>query len=65
MSYISGSSSDFENRLHEFPVNTGELDQYRIEGQSYTLDDGMKYKVNREYNKKNLTFGIVSTGNVF
>ena len=63
--YISGSQFDLEVRLHEFPVNTGDLAQYVTEGALYTLSTDIKNKLNREYNKKMLSFNIISTGNNF
>lgn len=63
--YNSGTPYDLEIRLHEFAANTGDLAQYLVEGQGYNLSTQMDNKLNREYIKKNLSFNIVSTGNVF
>ncbi len=63
--YTTGTKFDLEVRLHEFTSSTADLAQYLTEGQGYTLSADIKNKLNREYIKKNLSFNVVSTGNVF
>jgi hypothetical protein len=35
MSYFSGILETFENRLHQLPANTGDLQNFAIEGSGY------------------------------
>lgn len=50
--YISGSKFNFENRLHQLSVNTGDFNQYHIEGSGYINSINLHFinKWNREFN---------------
>ena len=61
--YISGTITDFENRLHELPVTSGELTSFTTEAKGYTgVQTGIsKQEIgqwNREFAKRyDLLFG--------
>lgn len=61
--YISGDKFSFENRLHEFPANSGDLNQYILEGQQYTQPVYIQEKLNREHNKRLYSLHqVINTG---
>lgn len=72
--YLSGQYNNFENRLHQLPTDTVDLNLFKIEGQSYTgiLQTGIgvestvsfENKWDKEFKKKAANFGVV-TGNQF
>ena len=64
--YISGSQFDLEVRMHEFSRNSGDLNQYSLESQAYTLLNHIKDKLNKEHNKQIYSnHHIVNTGKKF
>lgn len=64
--YISGSQHDLEVRMHEFTRNSGDLNQYVLEGQSYNLPNHLKEKLSREHNKQIFSIHqVINTGRRF
>ena len=54
--YLTGNLWNFEQRLHQLPENTGDLQQFYIEYQSYTGELFMTGKFIKEFNKKESIF---------
>jgi hypothetical protein len=68
--YISGTKSNFENRLHQLPSGYNVLSSYKTEGLGYTgvATAAEIYKWNREYTLKEYQFtqsGQLLTGRPF
>lgn len=64
--YISGSQHDLHVRMHEFTRNSGDLNSYILEAQSYTLPVHIKEILNREHNKQLYSnHQVVNTGKKF
>jgi hypothetical protein len=58
--YISGDSTNFENRLHQFANTTGDIMNYRIEGSGYlsSWSANFKRKLSKEVKVKYAQHGI-------
>jgi hypothetical protein len=64
--YITGSKYNLEVRMHEFVRNSGDLNQYILESQGYTLPIYISEKLNREHHKQIYSIhSIVDTGKHF
>lgn len=50
--YVSGNLQNFENRLHQLPISTGDLASFRSEDDNYIFNTGQAQHINREYQKK-------------
>ena len=59
--YLTGQLNDYEDRLHQLPQTTGEVESYKLEGSGYlaSISPNLKDKWNREFDKRTL---IISVG---
>ena len=55
--YLSGTIQDLEQRLHQLPDGTGDLQSYYEEAQSFDAGIYSKEKWDKEFSKKEWIFG--------
>ena len=55
--YLEGTIHDFEQRLHQLPEGTGDLELFCLEATGYSGDSHFYLKIGKEFDKKEWIFG--------